>query len=129
MAEVVRGKISEARDVEVVIERPDGSHATVIVNIRPLKNERGNFVGAINCFYDISGRKQAEEAAAAWRKNTPRSCLAYIPDPHSKHNDVPASQRAAQGHLGRRPVQPGLIADLDAARYVEAKPDAVCLCG
>src|SRR4029450_14017570 len=61
MAEVVAGKIPEARDAEVLIERPDGSRVTVIVNIRPLKNERGEIVGAINCFYDISERKRAEE--------------------------------------------------------------------
>src|SRR4029453_850502 len=61
MAEVVAGKIPEARDAEVLIERPDGSRVTVIVNIRPLKNERGEIMGAINCFYDISERKRAEE--------------------------------------------------------------------
>jgi PAS domain S-box-containing protein len=65
MAEVVSGKIAEACDAEVLIERPDGTRVTVIVNIRPLKNERGEVIGAINCFYDISGRKQAEKAAAA----------------------------------------------------------------
>jgi signal transduction histidine kinase len=31
------------------------------VNIRPLKNHRGEITGAINCFYDITERKQAEE--------------------------------------------------------------------
>src|SRR4029453_16252417 len=60
MAEVVSGKIPEACDAEVLIERPDGSRVTVIVNIRPLKNERGEIIGAINCFYDISERKRAE---------------------------------------------------------------------
>ena len=62
MAEVVAGTLSEARDGEVLIERPDGSRITVIVNIRPLKNERGDVTGAINCFYDITSRKQTEEA-------------------------------------------------------------------
>jgi len=61
MAEVVSGKIQEARDAEVLIERPDGSRVTVIVNIRPLTNQRGEIIGAINCFYDISERKRAEE--------------------------------------------------------------------
>jgi two-component sensor histidine kinase len=61
MAEVLNGKISEARDAEVLIERPDGSRVTVVVNIRPLKNQRGEVTGAINCFYDITERKQAEE--------------------------------------------------------------------
>src|SRR6476659_7209662 len=41
MAEVLSGKIPAAHDAEVVIERPDGSRITGIVNIRPLKNERG----------------------------------------------------------------------------------------
>ena len=65
MAEVVSGKIPEARDAEVLIERPDGSRITVIVNIRPLKNERGEITGAINCFYDITERKQARRSVAA----------------------------------------------------------------
>jgi two-component system, chemotaxis family, CheB/CheR fusion protein len=64
MADVLSGKIPEARDAEVQIERPDGSRITVIVNIRPLKNERGEILGAINCFVDITERKQAEEVRA-----------------------------------------------------------------
>jgi two-component system CheB/CheR fusion protein len=64
MAEVISGKIEEARDREVLIERPDGSRVIVIVNIRPLKNERGEVTGAVNCFYDISERKIAEQAMA-----------------------------------------------------------------
>ncbi len=62
MAEVVSGKISAVYDGEVHIERPDGSHVTVLVNIRPLKNDRGEITGAINCFYDITERKQMEAA-------------------------------------------------------------------
>jgi PAS domain S-box-containing protein len=61
MAEVVNGKIRAMRDVEVIIERPDGSRVSVVVNIRPLKNEQGEVTGAINCFYDITERKQAEQ--------------------------------------------------------------------
>jgi signal transduction histidine kinase/ActR/RegA family two-component response regulator len=61
MAEVVAGTLAEARDAEVVIERPDGSRITVIVNIRPLKDDRGTITGAINCFYDITARKETEE--------------------------------------------------------------------
>ncbi|HUE74086.1 MAG TPA: ATP-binding protein [Pirellulaceae bacterium] len=63
MAEVVSGAISEVRDAEVIIERPDGSRATVVMNIRPLKSQRGEITGAVNCFYDITGRKNSEEAA------------------------------------------------------------------
>jgi two-component system, chemotaxis family, CheB/CheR fusion protein len=62
MAEVVAGTLSEARDAEVLFERPDGTQVTVVVNVRPLKNQHGEITGAINCFYDITERKQAEEA-------------------------------------------------------------------
>jgi len=64
MAEVVSGKITAAHDAEVLIERPDGSRVTVLVNIRPLKNDRGEVIGAINCFYDITERKRADTAAS-----------------------------------------------------------------
>jgi two-component system, chemotaxis family, CheB/CheR fusion protein len=62
MADVLTGKISETRNAEVCIERPDGSRITVIVNIRPLTDELGEVTGAINCFYDITERKKTEEA-------------------------------------------------------------------
>ena len=60
MAEVLSGKIAEVNDEEVLIERPDGSRVAVIVNIRPLRNRRGEVTGAINCFYDITERKRTE---------------------------------------------------------------------
>lgn len=61
MADVLCGAIPYARDAEVGIERPDGSRITVVVNIRPLKNEQGEITGAINCFYDITERKEMEQ--------------------------------------------------------------------
>jgi signal transduction histidine kinase len=62
MAEVLNGKIQEARDQEVLIERPDGSRVIVVVNIRRMENSDGEITGAINCFYDISERKLTEAA-------------------------------------------------------------------
>jgi PAS domain S-box-containing protein len=61
MAEVLRTGV-EARDLEVVIERPDGSCITVLVNTAPLRNGKGELIGAMNCFQDITERKQAQEA-------------------------------------------------------------------
>src|SRR5580658_8194583 len=61
MAEVVSGQRSAVHNAEVVIERPDRSRVVVVVDIRPLQNKRGEITGAINCFYDITERKQAEE--------------------------------------------------------------------
>jgi PAS domain S-box-containing protein len=60
MAQVVSGELSEVRDAEVLIERPDGSRITVVVNIRPLTGPHGEIVGAINCFYDITERFRME---------------------------------------------------------------------
>jgi len=61
MAEVLSGAIPFVRDGEVHIERPDGSRIVVIVTIRPLKDQQRQITGAINCFYDITSRQQAEE--------------------------------------------------------------------
>ena len=61
MADVLSGKIPEARDVEVHVERPDGTQIDVLKNIRPVKNQRGEITGAINSFIDITERKHHEE--------------------------------------------------------------------
>jgi PAS domain S-box-containing protein len=50
----------EARDQEVIIEHPDGSRVTVLVNIAPLFDESGAQIGAVNCFQDLSAQKQSE---------------------------------------------------------------------
>lgn len=62
MAQVLRGEIASSRDTEMQIERPDGSRITVMVNIVPVEDERGKIIGAIDCFFDITERKQHEEA-------------------------------------------------------------------
>lgn len=49
-----------AQDMEVVIERPDSSRITVLVNIAPLFGDDGKLVGAVNCFQDLSASKVAE---------------------------------------------------------------------
>ncbi|MCX6847969.1 MAG: PAS domain S-box protein [Verrucomicrobia bacterium] len=58
ITDVLRGALASVCDAEVVIERPDGTQVAVIVNIRPQKNDNGEITGVINCFYDISERKQ-----------------------------------------------------------------------
>lgn len=49
------------RNAEVVMERPDGSRLSALVNIRALVDHRGSIQGAINCFQDISTYKAMEE--------------------------------------------------------------------
>ena len=47
---------------EIVIEREDGSFATVLANASPLFDDGGQLTGALNVLVDISDRKRAEEA-------------------------------------------------------------------
>ena len=65
MADVLSGKIPEARDVEVHVERPDGTRIIAVLNIRPLKNQRGEITGAINSFFDDTERQLARETIRA----------------------------------------------------------------
>jgi PAS domain S-box-containing protein len=62
MARALRGEKLAAKDLEIVIERPDGEKRDVIPAPRVVKDERGNIVGAINCLFDITERKRAEAA-------------------------------------------------------------------
>jgi PAS domain S-box-containing protein len=50
------------RNQEVVIERPDGTCITVLVNIDPVRDAEGRLVGAVNVFHDTTALKQAEAA-------------------------------------------------------------------
>ena len=49
------------RNRELVIGRPDGTRVPVLTNVVPLRDADGLVVGAVNCFQDITERKQAEE--------------------------------------------------------------------
>ena len=60
MAEVLRTGIS-ASDQEIMIERPDGSRGIALVNIGVLKDRTGSLLGAVNCFQDITERRQNEQ--------------------------------------------------------------------
>jgi PAS domain S-box-containing protein len=60
MGDVLSGKAPAVQDGEVRIERPDGSQVAVIVNIAPLTDDQGRITGAINCFYDVTERKNFE---------------------------------------------------------------------
>jgi len=56
------------RDKELIVERWDGSRATLWLNIDPLKNDSGGVIGVVNCFLDITGRKAVEESLRASRR-------------------------------------------------------------
>ncbi len=51
-----------ARDLERIVERHDGSRVIVSLNIDPLHNAKGEVIGAVNCFLDITERKRMNAA-------------------------------------------------------------------
>ena len=59
MAQALKNE-TPARNLELIKERLDGSRITVLVNITPFKNSAGKLIGAMNCFQDITERKEAE---------------------------------------------------------------------
>ncbi|MEY2558886.1 MAG: two-component system, LuxR family, sensor kinase FixL [Verrucomicrobiota bacterium] len=63
MARVLQGEEVSPSEREVIVEQAGGARKNVLVSPRALKNEAGEIIGAINCVYDISDRKQAEEAS------------------------------------------------------------------
>jgi PAS domain S-box-containing protein len=67
MARVLRTG-QPAFDEEVIIERPDGSRVTVLVNIAPLVSENAIQIGAVNCFQDVSAQKNSENERTQLRE-------------------------------------------------------------
>jgi len=61
MAQVIRKGIV-INDEDIVIERPDGSRRSAVVNIMPIRDQEGQLIGAINLALDITERKRAEAA-------------------------------------------------------------------
>jgi signal transduction histidine kinase len=59
MAAVLRTG-TPAQGMEVVIERPDSTRITALVNIAPLFGDDRKLVGAVNCFQDLSAIKLGE---------------------------------------------------------------------
>jgi PAS domain S-box-containing protein len=57
------------RNHEAVIEHPDGSQITALVNIEPVRDSAGNIIGAINVFHDVTALKQAETALRNEKEN------------------------------------------------------------
>jgi PAS domain S-box-containing protein len=59
----------EYRNVEVTIERPDGSRITALVNIDPIRDAGHRVIGAINVFHDLTALKRAEQSLREQKEN------------------------------------------------------------
>ena len=60
MTRMLKDGLPAMQDMEVIVERPDGSRITLVVNVVPLKDDTGKVTGAITCFYDITERSRLE---------------------------------------------------------------------
>ena len=77
MADALRTELPQ-RNIEMIIERPDGFRMTVMVNIEVIRDEAGALSGAVNVFQDITTRKRVERHLTAQLGLT--QILAHVAD-------------------------------------------------
>lgn len=91
MADVLRTGVS-VRQQEVHIERPDGSRGIALVDIEAIRDSDENIVGAVNCFQDITERKQKDRKIATLAREVEhraRNLLAIVQSTvHLSHSDT-----------------------------------------
>jgi PAS domain S-box-containing protein len=122
MARALKGETLDARDLEILIERPDGSRQDVIVNPRAFRNERGKIAGAINCLYDVTERKRAQmelEKAKGSLETRVRERTA----------EVRAANKDLESEISRRKGLEGQIleiSDREQQRLGEELHDGLC---
>jgi PAS domain S-box-containing protein len=87
------------RSVERRVERPDGSQVVVSINIEPLRNVRGDVIGAVHCMVDMSERERVtaalEESHRHAREQEQRLAATY------EHAAIGISEIAGDGHFLR----------------------------
>ena len=62
MARLLRGEKLQAHELEIIVEQANGTRKNVLVSPSTLQNDRGEVVGAINCLYDYTEDRKAEQA-------------------------------------------------------------------
>jgi len=67
-----------SKDIELIIERPDGSRRNVLVNGAPIRDHGGNITAGIVVLHDITERKKAQQDLRE-RESTLRSILSSTP--------------------------------------------------
>jgi PAS domain S-box-containing protein len=84
------------RGIEIVVERPDGSRATVLPHSTPMRDATGAMVGAVNLLVDVSDRKAAADRIA--RLNL--DLLHRVDDLETLLNTAPIGIAVAQDPAG-----------------------------
>lgn len=87
------------RHVQRRVERPDGSQIVVSINVEPLRNARGELVGAVNCFIDVTESERVtaalEQSRRHAREQEQRLAATY------EHAAIGISEIAPDGHFLR----------------------------
>jgi PAS domain S-box-containing protein len=87
------------RNHERRVERPDGTQVVIAVNIEPLRNARGELVGAVQCMIDISDRElmtvALEQSRRLAREQEQRLAATY------EHAAIGISEIAPDGRFVR----------------------------
>jgi PAS domain S-box-containing protein len=60
MARVLGGEKLTSKDLEILVERPDGERRYVVPSPHLLRDGRGKITGAINCLFDVTEQKRIE---------------------------------------------------------------------
>jgi PAS domain S-box-containing protein len=115
-----------ARDQEVIIERPDGSRVPVLVNIAPVFDDDGVQKGAVNCFQDLTARKESEQEREELREQLHQAqkmeAVGQLTGGLAHDfNNILAGISGSLEILQRR-IGQGRVGDLE--RYVTAAQDA-----
>jgi PAS domain S-box-containing protein len=114
------------RNVEAVVERPDGSKFYASVNIDLLKDDEGNITDAINIFQDITNLKRAELALKE-SESKYRNLIEKLDTPlytTDKEGKITLYNKAAANLWGR---EPEIGKDLWCGSYKIFKPDGTNL--
>lgn len=111
MAKALRTKAA-VRDMEAVIERPDGSKVPVIPHPTPIVDDAGEMVGAVNLVVDITARKAAEQEI---RRRAYSDALTGLPNRASFQLELEGAIRAAEQERQGLAL---LLLDLDAFKDV-----------
>lgn len=81
------------------VQRPDGTRIVVSVSIEPLRSARGELIGAVNCFLDVTERERMTEALEESRRHSreqeQRLAATY------EHAAIGISEIAPDGHFLR----------------------------
>ena len=134
IVEVLRTGIP-ARNVEVIVERPDGSRLPVLVNFSAQKNAQGEITGAITSFIDIAERQLTEwnlaflasvsqdlvrcHSADEMTRDVAAKISTYLHLSHCAFIEInEAADEAVVSHDWHREVVPGIGGDYRISDFV-----------